>query len=215
LAQLEPASSAAVPLLALLVDVYLAADDVDRARDAADRLAKCARVHPTDYLKAHAALARGQICVAEGDREASACLRDALAGFELARLPMESARARLAFAGALAADRPNAAVVEAKAALQAFERLQAAREADAAASTLRALGARVSRTTSGTGVLSAREADVLELLGHGLSNPEIAARLYISRKTVEHHVSNILAKLDLRSRAEAAAYATRGKPAVQ
>jgi DNA-binding NarL/FixJ family response regulator len=50
---------------------------------------------------------------------------------------------------------------------------------------------------------------VLRLLGEGLSNPDIAARLFISPKTAEHHVGRILRKLDLRSRAEAAAYAAR------
>ena len=64
-----------------------------------------------------------------------------------------------------------------------------------------------------SGVLTKREAEVLVLLGHGLTNPEIADRLYISRKTVEHHVSRLLAKLGLRSRAEAAVYATKTEPA--
>jgi DNA-binding NarL/FixJ family response regulator len=99
-------------------------------------------------------------------------------------------------------------VAEARGALLAFERLPAARDVDEAAALLRSLGARVA-PRRGDGALTTREGEVLELLGHGLSNPEIAERLYISRKTVEHHVGNVLAKLGLRSRAEAAAYATR------
>ena len=58
--------------------------------------------------------------------------------------------------------------------------------------------------------LTAREQEVLALLGHGLSNQEIATRLYLSRKTVSHHVSRILTKLDVRSRAAAVARANRG-----
>ncbi len=128
-------------------------------------------------------------------------------------MPMELARARLALANALVTERPEIAVQEARAALDAFELLQAARHADEAAGLLRSLGVRVgSALRAGDGRLTKREAEVLELLGLGLSNPEIADRLYISRKTAEHHVSNILAKLDLRSRAEAAVFAVRSEP---
>lgn len=48
---------------------------------------------------------------------------------------------------------------------------------------------------------------MLALLGHGLTNAEIAGRLYITPKTAEHHVGRILAKLGVRTRAEAAAFA--------
>ena len=50
---------------------------------------------------------------------------------------------------------------------------------------------------------------MLRLLGDGLSNREIAERLFISPKTAEHHVSRIYAKLGVSSRAEAGAYAAR------
>jgi DNA-binding CsgD family transcriptional regulator len=57
--------------------------------------------------------------------------------------------------------------------------------------------------------LTGRQVEVLELLAQGLSNPEIAARLSLSAKTVEHHVSALLAKLEVGSRRQAAAAARR------
>ena len=57
--------------------------------------------------------------------------------------------------------------------------------------------------------LTAREVDVLRLVAEGLRNSEIAQRLVLSPRTIDHHVSNILTKLDVSSRAAAgcAAYA--------
>jgi DNA-binding CsgD family transcriptional regulator len=52
--------------------------------------------------------------------------------------------------------------------------------------------------------LTSRQLEILNLLGENLTNPEIAARLNISPKTVDHHVSAVLAKLDVHSRGEAA-----------
>ena len=199
------------PLLLLLVDVHLEEGNVDDAASVAERLDHLAGAQQGPYLKAAAALAKGRVCVASGQGDARACLHDALEGFTRAQLPMELARTRLELARALSERSPEVAIAEAKAALDGFERLEAARHADAAAAMLRSLGAPIRTGTKGSGALTRREAEVLQLIGAGLSNPEIGDRLYITRKTVEHHVGNVLAKLGLRNRAEAAAYSTRQK----
>ena len=61
--------------------------------------------------------------------------------------------------------------------------------------------------------LSLREREVLELIGQGLRNREIAERLVVSEATVKTHVRHVLEKLRLRNRAEAAAFAARGRGA--
>lgn len=209
LGRVEEGRPAGARLLGLLVDVHLAEQRYGEAASAAERLVDVARRHPTPFLRAVAALARGRVCLASGTGEPQTCLREALDGFAQAQMPADVALARLELARVLIEAQPEVALAEARAAHDAFERLQAARQVDAAAAILRSLGVRTASARADGSALSKREAEVLDLLGHGLSNPEIAERLYISRKTVEHHVGNVLAKLGLRSRAEAAAYATR------
>ncbi|MGH2417447.1 MAG: helix-turn-helix domain-containing protein [Candidatus Limnocylindria bacterium] len=77
---------------------------------------------------------------------------------------------------------------------------------------LRSLGVRTWRRApapAGESILSRRELDVARLAAAGMSNPEIADQLFISRKTVERHVSNALAKVGARNRTE---LATRIEP---
>jgi DNA-binding NarL/FixJ family response regulator len=65
------------------------------------------------------------------------------------------------------------------------------------------------RTSENPSGLTTREVEVLSLLGQGLRNAEIAERLVVSPKTVDHHVSAVLRKLGMRTRAEAGAEAVR------
>jgi DNA-binding NarL/FixJ family response regulator len=206
----EPSDPACGDLLELLVDVELARGDLPAAREALTRLAELADGCGDDRARSSAAFAAGRVCAAEGDAGASSHLRAAVESYSALDLPLEAARARLELAAALAARAPDAAVAEARLALATFERLGALRDADAAAERLRGLGASGRAWPKGHGTLTRRETEVLSLLGAGLSNAEIAERLYISRRTAEHHVASILSKLGLRSRAEAAAHVVRG-----
>ena len=64
-------------------------------------------------------------------------------------------------------------------------------------------------TRSNPAHLTQRELEVLELLAAGLRNGDIAERLFVAVKTVDHHVASILRKLGARGRGEAAALAVR------
>jgi DNA-binding CsgD family transcriptional regulator len=89
---------------------------------------------------------------------------------------------------------------------QVAGRLGARPIAELAEKRLRALGVRTWRRGAvGDSVLTEREREIARLIAAGASNPEIAQRLFLSRKTVERHVSNVLRKVGVRNRAELAA----------
>ena len=206
--------------LALLVEVELHRGDIDAAVATAAALERLAAVGGAPVaIVAASARASGLVHLARGDREAAlAALTVAVRGFAQANLPYEEGCARLETARSLAPARPAIAVAEAKSALRGFERIGATVKTAEAAALLRSLGAPTGLARRmELSVLTTREREVLELVGHGLTNPEIAERLFISRKTASHHVSAILAKLGLRNRVELAAHGRaagrRGAPA--
>jgi DNA-binding NarL/FixJ family response regulator len=100
-----------------------------------------------------------------------------------------------------------------RASLTELERLGAQPLVRSVRQSLRTLGASVPRgprasTRENPAALTARELEVLGLVAEGLRNAEIADHLVLSRRTVDHHVSAILRKLDARTRGEAVATAT-------
>jgi DNA-binding CsgD family transcriptional regulator len=203
----------AVPLLAQLVEVQLAQPDLGGAAETAAALVAIAARSGHARAQAEAELAVGSVRSATGDASAREHLDRSLGLFVRLRMPHAAARVHLALAQTLAATDPGTAVEEARQALRTFEDLDATHDADRAAAFLRSLGVAGRTGPKLVGQLSKRELEVLRLLGEGLTNAEVAARLYISTKTVATHVGNLFAKLQLRNRAEAAAFAHRHLPA--
>jgi DNA-binding CsgD family transcriptional regulator len=164
-----------------------------------------------DHLRARSALA----AAGRGDR---ASLQDAIDTADRLGMGIESIWARTSLA------RVNAAEGDTVGAETILWNAAAIAEATAATTErahidqlLRQLGIRTWRrgaSKSATGnlsVLSDRERDIANLIAGGASNPDIAGRLFLSRKTVERHVSNILAKLEVKNRAQVAARIAAGR----
>jgi DNA-binding CsgD family transcriptional regulator len=200
------------PVLALLVEAQIACGEVEEAAATAERLRAIAATTGRTAFAAAAAHAEAMVARARKDPSAEERFEAAIQAYSSIGMPLPAARARLALARCLAGRDDRAARDECRTAVAAFEQLGAKRDLDAAAELRRGLGvgARVGPRTTNT--LTKREDEVLDLLPLGLSNAEIGRRLYISPKTVEHHVSHLLSKLGLETRAAAAAYAAKARP---
>lgn len=198
----------AVPLLAQLVEAQLADGDSEGARTTAAELLRLAQAG-SDRVTAIATVAAGRVALATTAPESIDLLERGAELFGRLRMPYEQARARLELAAALRSRGGVLAVVQARAALKGFERLGARHEADRAAALLRDLGVRGRTGPKDIGLLTEREREVLRLLAQGLTNREIGTRLFLSAKTIEHHVGAVLRKLGVKTRTEAAAALSR------
>jgi DNA-binding CsgD family transcriptional regulator len=194
--------------LSLLVEAGLAAGEVAAARAASGQLDELTASAGGDHLAGLSRFARGLCAAAEG-LDSVPDLDVALGHLDRAEMPWEAARARLQIARALAGRNPEFAAREARLAMSTFDRLGARTESAAAAAVLRDLGIAGKSGPKLHGALSRREVEVARLVGMGLGNDQIAAQLFISGRTVEHHVSRVLSKLGMSRRTEIAAYAIR------
>jgi DNA-binding NarL/FixJ family response regulator len=209
---LGDSSPLAASLLELLVQAQLARGELAAARRSASRLEALAEKFGQERIAAQAELVTGKVLVAAGEAEGAARLERALERYSRLGLPLEVARVRLELARALESSDREAAIQEARAAAAGFERLGAGRDRDRAAFLLRRLGGEGRTGPRDGGTLTRREQEVLRLLALGLTNGEIATRLFITPKTAGNHVSSIFMKLGVRNRAQAAAFAQRNAP---
>ena len=196
-------------LVELLGEAEIGQGQVDDAAERGRKLAELGSTLGCRVVFARGERLRGQALAAGADEAAKRHLEAALCEFVRLEMPFELARTRLLLAQALREHDPEVAEAEARAALVIFENLGANENAGAAAVLLREIENKTRKQFSKSSGLSRREAEVLRLVAQGMSNQEIADRLALSKHTVHRHVSSILTKLDLRSRAAAAAYAAQ------
>jgi DNA-binding CsgD family transcriptional regulator len=189
-------------LLPAYVEIMLAAGDLAAARDASSELGSLAEGHEHGALGAMAAQARGAVELAKGDARAGLrSLRQAGELWHQFEAPYEAARVR-ELVGLACRDLgdEDTAALELEAARAAYAELGARPDL----SRIRSLASVALREAHG---LTERELEVLRLVAAGKTNKAIAAALVLSERTVDRHVSNILAKLRVSSRAAATASA--------
>ncbi len=187
-------------LLPAAVDVFLGCDEVEEARTAAVELEEIAERFACAAVSARAAHASGVVLLADGaGAQALAALRRAWTTWIDLGARYEAAHTRVQMALALRAmGDEDSATSDLGVAERTFAEI-GARPAEEEARRLQSRGLPAG--------LTAREVEVLRLVAAGNSNPQIAATLFLSHKTVQRHLSNIFAKTGVTSRTAAAAYA--------
>ena len=186
------------------VEALARAGQAERAQASLDRFARHAEA--TQRRWALAATERCRGLLAEPDASAAHFER-ALVLHEGDQQPFERARTQLAFAERLRRARRRAdARPHLTAALETFEKLGARPWAQRARDELEATGGPTGprAETTGSDDLTSGELKIALLVAQGLTNREVAAALFLSPKTVEHHLSSIYRKLDVRSRTQLA-----------
>jgi DNA-binding CsgD family transcriptional regulator/tetratricopeptide (TPR) repeat protein len=183
----------------------------DVVRGIAARVADARSAEDPHLDPAWPAHLEGALLEAEGDPEGAAkAYTEALADHGRHRWPPMVADVHEGLARCLLAlGRADEAKGHADESLRLLERWPGWRRTEAETLLRRLGGGAAGGRVTGAEVLTPRESEVASLVAEGLSNGEIGRRLYISTKTASVHVSNILAKLNMSSRAEIAAWVGR------
>jgi DNA-binding CsgD family transcriptional regulator len=190
-------------LLPAYIEIMLAEDDVQDAHTACSELEKLAATFDTDALRALAAQSRGAVALARGEAGAAlGPLRRAFETWQRVEAPYAVAcvRTLIGLACRSLGDEETGGL-ELAAARSGFELLGAAPDL----ARLDAVQAGV--TPPRPPRLTKRQLQVLRLIAAGKTNKTIAVELSLSERTIDRHVSNILTKLAVPSRAAATAYA--------
>jgi DNA-binding CsgD family transcriptional regulator/predicted DCC family thiol-disulfide oxidoreductase YuxK len=183
-------------------EIMLAVGDVEQARAGSSELRAIASDVGSEFLSALSVHALAAVAIAQAQPEAALePLRRALAVWQRVPAPYLVARLRVLLARAYAAlGDHDSANLECDAARPVFMQLGAAPD-------LAGLAIPTPARPAPKHKLSARELEVLRLVATGKTNKQIARELHLSEKTIDRHVSNIFAKIEVNSRAAATAYA--------
>jgi len=196
-------TAARLRLLPAAVEITLAAGSADDARALCDTLQDYAKRYASDAILAAAAEATARVLIHEEKaggslpfvRRAADILWELQAPYRLARVRMLTARAYIGIGDI------EGAHTELDEAINVF------RELGAQPDEVRASKLMTELSKSGNETLTPRQAQVLRLIAAGLTNPAIAEELGLSQRTIDRHVSDILTRLNVPTRAAAIAYA--------